>query len=681
MMMLRTTNFRRVTGAVALTFGFGMAACAPDAAVDSQADAQINGEAALKSPFNTGAQINDLASENDFRTQNMGAKNLGANLGLGGLSSQTISDRLTGRFKSTGTTVGEGPLQPRFECIDLPSFRLWVSYENTGELQSVAPGSPDNFLTGGTSAPSLPGTFYPGDNKYAGYVDVNPGELFFTWELGDATATQSLSFEFPRTCTEKPVVPRVTCVQPFGEDYLLIRYGYNNPNATTIELDGQSNNVFSFGDQGTAGPFVTSFEPGDHPWAFEVITDTSSSATWSLTMFGQTGTADGFIGAAPNCGDIDETCEPSTVSYDLGPAQGFNAFVCGNYTGAQSIKGQVAVGGTAQFSGFSLGTEGFTGDTLIVGTDVQLRSGRVFGSVVAQGTYDITEDVTFVGGEVVTGTRIDFVAACDDLLGRSESLGQIPANSGFTQTAYGALKLTGTRPDLNVFNVGPAAFDRATSFEINVPAESKVLINVRGNVATFRNFAFTYTGASATDVVFNLPDVETLAFIEQIAFKGSILAPGADVTFQNGSFAGTLVANSITGYGALIDEPFVGPLFYNSECPQVTVPADECAITYNVVNAWDTGFQSEVTFTYTGGGLNAWVLEFEFENGEQVINSWNGLASQWSETFEFQGAPWNSTLENGQSASFGFIATGTAAAPTGFRVNGKDCTVTTSFGE
>ncbi len=57
---------------------------------------------------------------------------------------------------------------------------------------------------------------------------------------------------------------------------------------------------------------------------------------------------------------------------------------------------------------------------------------------------------------------------------------------------------------------------------------------------------YNYSGADANSVLFNFPDASVITAYNY-GFFGTVLAPGADFSFSNGSFDGGIYAGSLTG--------------------------------------------------------------------------------------------------------------------------------------
>ncbi len=90
-------------------------------------------------------------------------------------------------------------------------------------------------------------------------------------------------------------------------------------------------------------------------------------------------------------------------------------------------------------------------------------------------------------------------------------------------------------------------------------------------------------------------------------------------------------------------------------------PSGTCAATYKVVNAWNTGFQGEVTVTNPGStATSGWTVRLTFPGAQAVTQAWNATGTQTGTVATFRNAAWNGTLPAGASTTFGFLASGSA---------------------
>jgi hypothetical protein len=89
-----------------------------------------------------------------------------------------------------------------------------------------------------------------------------------------------------------------------------------------------------------------------------------------------------------------------------------------------------------------------------------------------------------------------------------------------------------------------------------------------------------------------------------------------------------------------------------------------CTATYKTVGTWSGGFQGEVTVVSGAQSIGSWTVTLPLGSGQSISSLWGGTASGSTGTVQVANAPYNGALGAGQSASFGYIATGTATSPT-----------------
>src|SRR5262245_7055737 len=236
----------------------------------------------------------------------------------------------------------------------------------------------------------------------------------------------------------------------------------------------------------------------------------------------------------------------------LGVAANFNAFVFSSYTASSTdTGGRLAVGGDATLTNYSIGSalpnSHGTRDDLIVGGNLSYTNGQVFtGNAIYGGTASFSA-VGLPGGTALQGNRIDFGAAATALAAESAYWSSLAANAT-TADHFGSLALTGSDPNLNVFTVSGAVLSSANGLTIAGPAGSTVLVNVSGTSDRLENMGMSVAGTDRQHVLFNFYEATSLQ-VAGISVQGSVLAPGADVRFDNGNLEGTLVARSLSGGG------------------------------------------------------------------------------------------------------------------------------------
>ncbi len=244
-------------------------------------------------------------------------------------------------------------------------------------------------------------------------------------------------------------------------------------------------------------------------------------------------------------------------------AKDYNGFIIGGYTGQNSsTEGRLAVGGNASLSSYGtatqLGVPANGTDTLVVGGNLAYSNGQVFnGNVVVGGTT--TGNVTVANGTQRTGAGpVDFNAEATRLRALSTQLSQQIA-TGTSGFQYGGLTFTGNESGLNVFNLSGAQLAMANSFSVVVPTGSFALFNISGVVDQASNFGMFLTNITASNILYNFYEATSLT-INSVGVKGTVLAPLANVTFNNGSVQGTLIAASLNGQGNLINAGYAGTL-------------------------------------------------------------------------------------------------------------------------
>lgn len=239
----------------------------------------------------------------------------------------------------------------------------------------------------------------------------------------------------------------------------------------------------------------------------------------------------------------------------LGPAANWNVLVRQNFTGINSdVEGRVAVGGNLDVQNYSIASKmnGFTGTALQVDGDFKWNNGQVFfGDARTGDATPTTSGFTVLNGSLLPLGGPSFIpAAMNDLSVRSNFWTTLPVN-GTTNFQFGGLTLSGGTGDLRVFNVSGSNLAAANSFTINAPSTATVIVNVSGTSTQFKNAGFSLQGGvSGSKVLLNFSQATSLEF-GGIGIFGSVVAPNANVTFNNGQINGQLVANSFNGTGEM----------------------------------------------------------------------------------------------------------------------------------
>ncbi|WP_432137005.1 glycoside hydrolase family 3 N-terminal domain-containing protein [Streptomyces sp. bgisy154] len=98
--------------------------------------------------------------------------------------------------------------------------------------------------------------------------------------------------------------------------------------------------------------------------------------------------------------------------------------------------------------------------------------------------------------------------------------------------------------------------------------------------------------------------------------------------------------------------------------PDPTPSPAACTASLRVASAWQGGYQAEVTVENTGSAaLTGWSVTWDLA-GSGITNLWNGSLTTDDGRATVRNAAHNGALLPGARTSFGFIATGSAGAPT-----------------
>ncbi|HVG64068.1 MAG TPA: choice-of-anchor A family protein [Hyalangium sp.] len=245
----------------------------------------------------------------------------------------------------------------------------------------------------------------------------------------------------------------------------------------------------------------------------------------------------------------------------------YNLFLLGDYNGGHDVQGKVAAGGNVSMTDFAVGMglpESDTSQVLVVGGNLSLSRGGIWGDAYHGGSYSADLTVTSYRGQVSQGTPINFTARGAELSDLSSALANLPVNGTTTRESWGGIFLRGTDPGVNAFEVNASDFTGATLLSIEAPADSLVVVNIRGSSATFTGFGHSFSGGiDQTGILYNFVDATSIT-AHGYGFWGTVLAPNAHVNFNDGSFDGGIYARSFTGNA----EGHINPLDEYNLCEQ-----------------------------------------------------------------------------------------------------------------
>ncbi|MEU4781773.1 cellulase family glycosylhydrolase [Micromonospora sp. NPDC023633] len=103
-------------------------------------------------------------------------------------------------------------------------------------------------------------------------------------------------------------------------------------------------------------------------------------------------------------------------------------------------------------------------------------------------------------------------------------------------------------------------------------------------------------------------------------------------------------------------------------------PTGGCTAAYRQANAWQGGFQGELTVTNTGTAtVDPWRVTWSWPAGVTLASGWNATVTQSGGTVTAAAPTWAAALAPGASVTVGFTANGPSSAPGTVRLNGVAC--------
>lgn len=296
------------------------------------------------------------------------------------------------------------------------------------------------------------------------------------------------------------------------------------------------------------------------------------------------------------------TTSASAAPSVLGLDSSLNLLTFGNFNAWSSdVEGRIAVGGNANITGYSVNWTNpsspsqrhFDGSALTVAGNLNFSNGAVFGNTVIGGNFTSNYSGAFLGtGNLAVGQTLNISSGVSalgaisggtvipnagwnpaytqnsapldlgfDFTGQKARLTQLSsqldayATTGSTNQQYGTLFFDASNSNgINIFDISAA--DAALNMQINgLGAGGTAIINIHGTNIDFGNHGYQSFGHGR--VLFNLPEALMVAanYVE-----GSLFAPKAAVTANNGVIWGQVVANSWDGNTQINDAAFTGNL-------------------------------------------------------------------------------------------------------------------------
>jgi choice-of-anchor A domain-containing protein len=363
-----------------------------------------------------------------------------------------------------------------------------------------------------------------------------PGSYAVYYESTDPTGNVGVSTT-PRTVTVRDTLPPQIQVLP-GPSVLQCNGTYVDPGATasdscqgdlTLNVTSTSNL-----DQTRSGQYTVTYR----------VADASGNVTTAVRQL--------TVGPCLTCINI--------------RLNDYNLFLLEDYTGGHDVVGKVAAGGNITMSDFSVGhgvADNNISDVLVAGGNLSLNRGGVWGDARYGGTYSTNPSVVYPRGSAAQGAPINFAARFAELRSQSAQLAALPVNGSTRREVWGGVMMRGTSTNVNVFDVNASAFNGAVLWNIEAPAGSFAVVNIRGASANFGGFGINFAGGiNQHGVLFNFVDATNIT-AQGFGFWGTVLAPYAHIHFTNGSFDGGIYAKSFHGNA----EGHINPLNNRDICP------------------------------------------------------------------------------------------------------------------
>lgn len=230
---------------------------------------------------------------------------------------------------------------------------------------------------------------------------------------------------------------------------------------------------------------------------------------------------------------------------DFGVAGQFNVFVFENFTSNGSdVEGAVAVGGNFNVSSYSVNAlnKPVAGNALVVANNLSVNGGSVNNGDIDVGGSKTTSSFGFTGA-YADNDPINFANERTYLQNLSTSLNAL-ANTGTATYNYGGLQLTASNStSAQIFDIDGSFFSAANNTKFSGFANGQtIILNISGNGQTFNGGTGTDFSAFGFNVVYNFYQATSLT--TGFGATGTILAPLAEITGNNGAINGNVIAKT-----------------------------------------------------------------------------------------------------------------------------------------
>ncbi|HEX8435880.1 choice-of-anchor A family protein [Archangium sp.] len=232
----------------------------------------------------------------------------------------------------------------------------------------------------------------------------------------------------------------------------------------------------------------------------------------------------------------------------------YNVFLLKDYTGVGNVGGKVAAGGNIRMPSVEVGEklpDDNVSNTLVAGGNLTLDGGTVYGDTWYGSGSPPTPSVTIKRGTVKHGTPPNFATygfeeRFTELRSLSSRLANLKSNGHFDIATW---KWVGPSSCLNVFEFNASDFSKWWALEAQ--AGSFVVINIHGKSASFPVGIGGIDSSNSRRVLYNFVDATSLT-AKNFGLMGTVLAPNAEVTFEEGNWSGGVYAVSLNTLKASI---------------------------------------------------------------------------------------------------------------------------------
>ncbi|MFF7867206.1 endo-1,4-beta-xylanase [Streptomyces qaidamensis] len=92
-------------------------------------------------------------------------------------------------------------------------------------------------------------------------------------------------------------------------------------------------------------------------------------------------------------------------------------------------------------------------------------------------------------------------------------------------------------------------------------------------------------------------------------------------------------------------------------------PTGACTAVYSVTSQWSTGYTGQVRIACSGASLSSWKANWTFGAGQRITQAWNANCTQSGATVSCANAPYNGSVPDGGSVTFGFNGSWSGSNP------------------